>query len=170
MLIRMLRALRPLLAAPLLLAMPAHAADTLPYKPLSVLTPDGLRIAAQEWGNPSGPEIVFIHGYSQSHLSWTKQVSDEAMAREFRIITYDLRGHGGSDKPLDPQLYKDSRRWSDELKAVMDAFGLKRPVLVGWSYAGRVISDYLATEGPGRLAGINYVAAATKAVRARDPL
>jgi non-heme chloroperoxidase len=39
----------------------------------------------------------------------------------------------------------------------MDAAGLKRPVLSGWSYAGRVISDYLATHGADRLAGINYV-------------
>src|SRR3954469_9687438 len=40
---------------------------------ISVRTPDKITIAAQEWGNPSGPEIVFIHGLSQSHLSWTKQ-------------------------------------------------------------------------------------------------
>jgi len=31
------------------------------HKPISVKTPDGLTILAQEWGNPSGPEILFIH-------------------------------------------------------------------------------------------------------------
>ena len=36
------------------------------FKSYSVKTPDGLTIAAQEWGNPNGPEIVFIHGFSQS--------------------------------------------------------------------------------------------------------
>ena len=41
----------------------------LKYKPISVKTPDGLTISAQEWGNPAGPEILFIHGFSQSHLS-----------------------------------------------------------------------------------------------------
>jgi non-heme chloroperoxidase len=46
---------------------------------------------------------------------------------------------------------------------VIDAAGLKRPVLVGWSYAGRVISDYLATHGAGQLAGINFVDAPIKA-------
>ena len=130
-------------------------------------TPDGLTISAQEWGNPAGPEILFIHGFSQSHLSWMRQV-DSDLAKEFRIVTYDLRGHGNSDKPLDPARYRDSKAWGDEVQAVIDAAGLKRPVLVGWSYAGRVISDYLATHGAGQLAGINFVDAPIKADPALD--
>ena len=131
------------------------------FKPISVKTPDGLTISAQQWGNPNGPEILFIHGFAQSHLSWMRQ-TDSELAKEFHIVTYDLRGHGNSDKPLDPRHYRDSRAWGDEVQAVMDAAGLKRPVLSGWSYAGRVISDYLATHcagshGSEKLSGINYV-------------
>ena len=137
------------------------AADSLKYKPITVTTPDGLTISAQEWGNPAGPEILFIHGFSQSHLSWMRQV-DSDLAKEFRIVTYDLRGHGNSDKPLDPARYRDSKAWGDEVQAVIDTAGLKRPVLVGWSYAGRVISDYLATHGAGQIAGINFVDAPIK--------
>jgi pimeloyl-ACP methyl ester carboxylesterase len=44
----------------------------------------------------------------------------------------------------------------------MDATGLKRPVLVGWSYGGRVMADYLTTHGTGKLAGLNYVDAGQK--------
>jgi pimeloyl-ACP methyl ester carboxylesterase len=131
-------------------------------KPIAVKTPDGLAIAAQEWGNPAGPEILFIHGFSQSHLSWIRQI-DSDLAKEFRLVTYDLRGHGNSDKPFEPERYKDSKAWGDEVQAVIDAAGLKRPVLVGWSYGGRVISDYLKTHGAARLAGLNYVDAVTKA-------
>jgi non-heme chloroperoxidase len=137
-------------------------AEDLKYKPISVKTPDGLTISAQEWGNPNGPEILFIHGFSQSHLSWMRQVDSE-LAKEFRLITYDLRGHGNSDKPLDPTRYRDSKAWGDEVQAVIDAAGLKHPVLVGWSYAGRVISDYVATHGADKLAGINFVDAGIKA-------
>ena len=36
------------------------------FKAVSVKTPDGLTISAQDWGNPNGPEILFIHGFSQS--------------------------------------------------------------------------------------------------------
>lgn len=132
------------------------------FKAYSVKTPDGLTIAAQEWGNPNGPEIVFIHGFSQSHLSWIKQVTDAGLAREFKMVTYDLRGHGNSDKPLEPEKYKTGKFWADELKAVMEATGLKRPVVVGWSYGGRIMADYLTTYGAANVAGLNYVDAGQK--------
>lgn len=140
---------------------PASAAD-LPYKPVAVTTPDGLHIAAQEWGNPSGPEIVFIHGFAQSHMTWMRQVTSSELAG-FRMITYDLRGHGDSDKPLDRAKYQDSKLWSDELQAVIDAAKLKHPVLVAWSYGGRIVSDYLTVHGPDGLAGIDFVDAVTNA-------
>ena len=150
------------IAAALFVAMAQPSlGEDMKYKSITVKTPDGLTISAQEWGNPTGAEILFIHGFSQSHLSWMRQVEGD-LAREFRIVTYDLRGHGNSDKPLDPARYKDSKAWGDEVQAVIDTAGFKRPVLVGWSYAGRVISDYVATHGAGQLAGINFVDAAIK--------
>jgi len=129
---------------------------------LSVTTPDGLAIAASEWGNPAGAEIVFIHGLSQCSLSWMRQLGDAALARDFRMIAYDLRGHGASDKPVDKQAYAHDRLWADDLAAVMAAAGVRRPVLVGWSYAGRVISDYVRAYGCDGIAGINFVAAVTR--------
>ena len=155
------RTLAALTGAALLAAITQGSAQTPKYKPISVKTPDGLTISAQEWGNPQGPEILLIHGYAQSHMSWMRQV-DGDLAKEFRIITYDLRGHGNSDKPDDKARYHDNKAWGDEVKAVMDAAGLKRPVLVGWSYAGRVVSDYVTTHGPDKLAGINFVDASIK--------
>jgi non-heme chloroperoxidase len=158
-----LRCFVPCAAAMALLAVTAAAglAQEKRYKPLVVRTPDGVTIAAQEWGNPSGSEILFIHGFSQASLSWQRQVESD-LAREFRMITYDMRGHGNSDKPLEPQMYKDSKAWANEVQAVIDAAGLKRPVLVGWSYGGRVIGDYLTIHGAARLAGLNYVDAVSK--------
>jgi non-heme chloroperoxidase len=130
-------------------------------KALNVTTPDGLTISAQEYGNPNGPGIVFIHGFSQSNLSWMRQTGSD-LAKEFHIVTYDLRGHGNSDKPLEAARYRDSKAWGDEVQAVIDAAGLKRPMLVGWSYAGRVISDYVATHGAGGISGIDFVDASIK--------
>ena len=155
------RALAALTGAALLAAITQGAAQAPKYKPISVKTPDGLTISAQEWGNPNGPEILLIHGFGQSHLSWMRQV-DSDLAKEFRIVTYDLRGHGYSDKPLDKAPYHDNKAWGDEVKAVIEAAGLKRPVLVGWSYAGRVISDYVTTHGADKIAGINFVDASIK--------
>jgi pimeloyl-ACP methyl ester carboxylesterase len=126
------------------------------YKPLVVRTPDGVRIAAQEWGNPAGSEILFIHGFSQASMSWQRQVESD-LATEFRLVTYDLRGHGNSDKSLEPEKYKESKAWADEVQAIIDAANFNRPVLVGWSYRGHVIADYLKVHGAAGLAGLNIV-------------
>jgi non-heme chloroperoxidase len=162
MILALMRCLVPVAIALLLvpISAPGYAQDV-KYKSLAVRTPDGVSISAQDWGNPAGPEILFIHGFSQASLSWARQTGSE-LAKEFRIITYDLRGHGNSDKPLEPEKYKESTGWADEVKAVIEAAGLKRPVLVGWSYGGRVIADYLKVHGAAGLAGLNYVDAVTK--------
>jgi non-heme chloroperoxidase len=130
-------------------------------KMFDVQTPDGVRIVAQEWGNSDGPEILFIHGFSQSHLSWSRQFGSE-LAKSFRLIAYDIRGHGASDKPLDAAYYQDHKRWADELKAVMESARLKKPFLAGWSYGGRIILEYLMEYGDKNIAGINFVSAFTK--------
>jgi pimeloyl-ACP methyl ester carboxylesterase len=131
-------------------------------RPIAVKTRDGLTLAAGEWGNPAGAEIVFIHGFSQSFLSWTRQLNDAALAQKFRMVAFDLRGHAASDKPLDEKFYRDDRLWGDDLAAVIAAAGLRRPVLVGWSFGGRVISDYVRAHGISGIAGINFVGANTK--------
>ena len=139
---------------------PGYGQQT-PYKSLAARTPDGVSIAVQDWGNPAGPQILFIHGFSQASLSWARQTNSE-LAKEFHIVTYDLRGHGNSDKPLEPEKYKESKGWADEVKAVMETAKLKRPVLVGWSYGVHVIADYLRIHGVAHLAGLNYVDGVTK--------
>jgi len=137
------------------------------YTPLSVKTPDGLTIRAQVWGNPNGPQILFIHGFSQSYLSWIKQTGSD-LTKSFRIVTYDLRGHGGSDKPLDAKYYQNDKAWADEVEAVIQAAHLRRPVVVAWSYGGRVIGNYLRYYGDGQLAGLNLVDIRTKTDPATD--
>ena len=140
--------------------------ELLALQPIPVTSPDGVALAAYAWGNPHGREIVFIHGYSQCHLSWRRQMDDAALCAEFRMVAYDLRGHGSSDQPLARERYRDDRLWADDLAAVIAAAGLKRPTLVAWSYAGRVVADYVRFHGQDGIAAINYVAAVTKTDRA----
>jgi non-heme chloroperoxidase len=140
--------------------------ELLALQPIPVTSPDGVALAAYAWGNPQGREVVFIHGYSQCHLSWRRQMDDATLAAEFRMVAYDLRGHGSSDQPLARERYRDDRLWADDLAAVIAAAGLKRPALVAWSYGGRVVADYVRFHGQDGIAGINYVAAITKSDRA----
>jgi pimeloyl-ACP methyl ester carboxylesterase len=117
----------------------------------------GLRLHVREWGRADGPPIVFIHGLSQSHLCWARQY-ESALAEEFRLVAYDLRGHGMSQAPLEREHYADGRLWADDLAAVIEQLRLDRPVLVGWSYGGFVICDYLRAHGQDRVAAIDFVA------------
>jgi non-heme chloroperoxidase len=121
-----------------------------------VVAPDGVKLATYEWGNPAGPEIVLIHGFAQSHLSFAPQFESE-LARDFRIVSYDHRGHGASDKPADSAAYRSGEIFASDLAAVLDAKELKKPVLVGWSMGGRITRQYLIAFGDSRLAGINFV-------------
>jgi non-heme chloroperoxidase len=137
----------------------AGATATKPVATYEIRGGDGLRLHAREWGQLDGPELLFIHGWSQSDLCWTKQISGN-LARRFRIVTFDLRGHGFSDAPRGAGHYTDARLWADDIAAVIDQVGLKHPVLIGWSYGGFLISDYLRAYGEGALAGINLVGGA----------
>ncbi len=134
----------------------------------TVATPDGVSIAASEWGNPDGPEVLFIHGFSQCSLAWMRQLNDPALAAKFRMVAYDLRGHGASGKPPEAHHYSQDRPWADEVASVIAVAGLKRPVLVAWSFAGRVVSDYLRYHGSSLLAGITFVGSGTKSAKEID--
>ena len=118
----------------------------------------GLRLHVREWGKPDGPPILFIHGLSQSHLCWARQYQS-TLAGEFRLVAYDLRGHGMSQAPLEAEHYTDGALWADDLAAIIDQLGLDRPVLVGWSYGGFVICDYVRAHGQDRIAAIDFAGA-----------
>jgi pimeloyl-ACP methyl ester carboxylesterase len=118
--------------------------------------PDGVKLAVQESGNPDGPTLIFIHGLLGSHLGWERQTSSPELKR-YRLITYDLRGHGLSDRPTNADAYTDGRRYADDLAAVIKSTGSNHPVLVGWSLGGVVISNYLAAYGDADIDGVMYV-------------
>src|SRR5262249_53266607 len=131
-------------------------------RPLRVRAPDGLQVFAQDWRSEkptanAGRDVLLIHGISQSHQCWFKQLSSPLRER-CRLVTYDLRGHGGSDKPLSTQCYQESERWAGEVQAVIESAGLVRPVIVAWSYGGRVALDYLVTAGASAVSGLVLVA------------
>ena len=70
-------------------------------RPCEIRSGGGLVLTGHESGNPEGQEILFIHRFSQCALAWEKQFSSQALAREFRLIAFDIRGHGASEKPID---------------------------------------------------------------------
>jgi pimeloyl-ACP methyl ester carboxylesterase len=120
----------------------------------------GVMLSVYEAGTPGARPIVFIHGFSQNFMTWDEQLS--GLSSSFHRIAYDLRGHGASDKPLDADRYTNSSLWADDLAAVIQAHNLQRPVLVGWSYGGYVIADYVRKFGDAGLGGLVFVGVSTK--------
>ena len=123
---------------------------------LRVKTPDGVEISVREWGNPHGWPILFMHGLAQSHLSFLPQLTS-SLAGRFRLVAYDLRGHGESAKPSGDFFYREGRRWADEVEAVIDGADIIKPILVGWSLGGRVLRQYLMHYGDRRISGLVFV-------------
>lgn len=110
-----------------------------------------------EAGSKDGKEILFIHGVSQSYLSWRAQLSSEQL-QSLRMVAFDLRGHGNSAKPWASEDYTDSALWADDVAAVIAAKKLEKPIVVAWSYGGIVLMDYIRHYGSDDIAGINLVA------------
>jgi pimeloyl-ACP methyl ester carboxylesterase len=119
----------------------------------------GARLHVVETGNRRGRPIVFIHGFSQSCLSWRRQLCSD-LADDFRLVAMDLRGHGRSDKPREG--YDDHGLWADDVNAIMHELNLEQPVLCGWSYGPLVILDYIRRYGEDAIAGWSIVGGLTK--------
>jgi len=116
----------------------------------------GVPLNVIETGNPNGPAILFIHGFGQASLAFRLQL-DSDLADDFRLVAFDLRGHGLSGKPWQTELVGPSKAWAEDVAAVITATNLEKPVLVGWSYGGFVVSDYVRHFGLDGIAGINLV-------------
>lgn len=119
----------------------------------------GVQLHIVEAGKTTGRPIVFIHGFSQCWLAWTRQMNSE-LADNYRLVAMDIRGHGLSDKPREG--YADSRLWADDVHATIQALALDHPILCGWSYGPLVILDYIRHYGEEQISGINFVGGVTK--------
>lgn len=116
-----------------------------------------LKLHVRDFGPEDAPPILLIHGWSQHHVCWTKQF-ESPLADEFRLVAMDLRGHGQSEAPADAESYTTGSLWADDVASIISALGLASPVLVGSSYGGFIIGDYLRRYGDEAIGGINLAA------------
>jgi pimeloyl-ACP methyl ester carboxylesterase len=92
---------------------------------------DGVEIHYETHGQ--GPPLLLSHGYSATSQMWAGQV--EALSRRFRLIVWDMRGHGRSDYPEDLAAYSEAATVGD-MAAILDAVGAKRAIVGGLSLGG----------------------------------
>ncbi|WP_440694348.1 alpha/beta fold hydrolase [Clavibacter nebraskensis] len=103
----------------------------------------------------TGRPVVLIHGWPLSGESWKKQVP-AFEAAGYRVITYDRRGFGRSDKPLTGYDYDT---FASDLDAVLTELDLRDVTLVGFSMGGGEIARYIGTRGEERVHSVVFASA-----------
>ncbi len=133
-----------------------------------VTTTDGLSLAVHEAGPREAPALVFVHGIAQSKQSWESLLAGP-LARDHRLLAFDLRGHGESDKPTEPGVISRSNTARD-LAAILEGFDLHKPTIIAWSFGGVVVGEYLRRHGEAGLGGLVFLAASVRTGRDALPL
>lgn len=124
----------------------SSSADTAPA--------DTVRLHVDDSGGGGRP-VVLIHGWPLSAQAWEPQVSALRDAG-YRVVAYDRRGFGRSDKPESGYGYDTL---ADDLQRVMDQCGLQDVTLVGFSMGGGEVARYIARCGESRLHSVVFAAA-----------
>lgn len=114
---------------------------------------DGVRVFYEVYGSDE-PTILLLPTWALVHSRhWKAQIP--YLARQHRVVTFDGRGNGRSDRPQGAEAYA-IREFAADTLAVMDATGTERAVLVGLSCAA-LWGVVLAAEQPERVAGAVFI-------------
>ena len=132
------------------LLLPGIAATQVPTARLTqqVLHPTGVDPLG------AGEAVLFVHGNVSSAAFWQPQLL--TLDPRWRPLAVDLRGYGGTE-PLPVDARRGVRDWADDLAALIDALGLERVHLVGWSMGAGVVLQHLL-DSPDRVASVVLVA------------
>jgi non-heme chloroperoxidase len=123
----------------------------MPYVPVGTENHAPIELYYEDHG--SGQPVVLIHGYPLDGSSWEKQTAVLLEAGK-RVITYDRRGFGRSDRPTSGHDYDT---YAADLSAVVSALDLQDAVLVGFSMGTGEVARYLSRYGSHRVAKAVFI-------------
>ena len=133
---------------------PTNAASTGPMAiPTRFITARGLRMRYLEWPG-ADPTLVLLHGLSANANEFA--ALGTALSPRLRVLAPDLRGRGGTDKPVTGYAMADH---ASDVVALLDTLGMQRVVLGGHSFGG-FLAIYLAVHYPERVARLVVIDAA----------
>lgn len=119
---------------------PAFNPPNIEYQAIEVAAADGARLRVHAYGPPDAQPVVLVHGWTCCLEYWNPQIN--AFAGEYRVIAFDLRGHGESEFGHPDQL--DCHLLADDFCAVLDAVLApgQRAVLVGHSLGAMTLQAW----------------------------
>src|SRR5579883_610589 len=109
---------------------------------------NGVRLFYQQTG--SGPDVVLVHAVTSNLAVWMFSGLPDALAADFRVTLYDLRGHGASERPATGYT---SAAMAEDFNQLYTALGLGPSVLVGHSFGG-VLALHAAVLFPEAVSGV----------------
>ena len=121
---------------------------------VAVGSANAVRLHIEDSGG-SGRPVVLIHGWPLSAQAWAPQQS-ALQAAGYRVVAYDRRGFGRSDKPDTGYSYDTL---ADDLQRVMEQCDLRDATLVGFSMGGGEVARYITRHGESRLHSVVFAAA-----------
>lgn len=124
---------------------------------------NGVRLNYRTIG--AGSDVVLLHGLAGNQAFWNLEVL-AALAAEFRVTTFDLRGHGYSAMP--PARYRPADLAAD-LQGLLDYLGIAHVHLVGHSYGG-VVALRFALDHPGRVCSLVLADSRLRALQPENAL
>ncbi len=107
---------------------------------------DGVELYYKVWGNPTGPTVVFSHGWPLNADNWELQM-DFLANHGCRVIAHDRRGHGRSSQPWGGN---DMDTYADDLAQLLAHLDVHDAMLVGHSTGGGEVARYLGRHGTER--------------------
>jgi pimeloyl-ACP methyl ester carboxylesterase len=110
-----------------------------------LLLPNSEHLAYIDMGDPKGPPVVLIHGYTDNARDWVPLIP--YLSKHYRLIVVDIRGHGRSDKPECCYARID---FAYDIKLLLDALHIAKADIVGHSL-GSMITQVLAEQWPDRV-------------------
>jgi pimeloyl-ACP methyl ester carboxylesterase len=122
---------------------------------------NGLTFQYQEWGDArSRHAVVMLHGFAETKAAWEETAVD--LAREYRVIALDQRGHGRSQRAPDRDYSRATQ--VEDLEAVIAALGLRSVTLVGHGMGGANAICY-AAEHPDVVSALVVIETAPEVLR-----
>jgi pimeloyl-ACP methyl ester carboxylesterase len=96
-------------------------------------------LSALDYGNVEAPPMLLVHGMRD--LAWSMDCIAQAFRDRFHVVALDLRGHGDSGQPG----YYAIPHFVSDIHTILTKQGLSRPILIGHSFGGEVVSQFAGT-------------------------
>ena len=114
-----------------------------------------------------GEPILLLHGGTSNLESWVRTGVVANLSKDYRVIAFDARGAGKSSKPHDPKMY--GRQQALDVPRLLDALGLQRAHIVGFSLGGSTVAQLLTLHPERFLTAVQVAAAGRSPKAANDP-